>query len=221
MLKKILPIVLIVLLAVPFFVQAQTFMPNDLWNSIKTYLNPLLVSWGWTFTEAEELLKMPQILYHLLIPMIGVLTIVYGFLETLKIFDNRTINIILSIVIGLTFLYSGFFFKIVEWMFRSMGIISVFVFGLMFVGGIWLYKKRRLAEWGTISSIEGTFADLSEDLRKQLSNRRKDYEELTKKLAEEKNWLKRIQIKDRMRELRKEIDNIASRAKELKEEKEI
>jgi len=219
--SKIIPIFLIVLLAVPFFVQAQTFMPGDLWSSIKTYLNPLLVSWGWTPMEAEKLLKMPQILYHLLIPMIGVLTIVYGFLETLKIFDNRTINVILSIVIGITFLYSGFFFKVVEWMFRSMGIVSVLVFGLMFIGGIWLYKKRRLSEWGTLASIEGTFADLSEDLKQQLSNRRKEYEELTKKLVEEKNWLKRNRIKSRMREVKKEIDNILSRAKELKEEKEI
>jgi len=165
-------------------------------------------------------LGIPGLIYHLLIPMAAVFVIVYGFLEKINIFDNKTINIVLTIIIGLTSLYSGIVFIAVEWMFRFMGLFSVFVFGLMFVFGIWFYKNRRLGEWSSAAATEGTFSDLSDDLRKDISNRRKEYEQLAKQLTEEKKWWERRKISGRMKQVKKEIDNSLSRARELREERE-
>jgi len=165
-------------------------------------------------------LGIPGLIYHLLIPMAAVFVIVYGFLEKINIFDNKTINIVLTIIIGLTSLYSGIFFIIIEWMFRFMGLFSVAIFGLMFVLGVWFYKNRRLAEWSSAASVEGTFSDLSNDLRKEISNRRKEYEQLAEQLAGERKWWNRRNISSRMKRINKEINDALSRAKELREERE-
>jgi uncharacterized membrane protein len=172
--------------------------------------------------------------------MIGVLVIVYGFLETIKIFDNRTINVILSFVIGFTLFYSGTFFKLVNWVFAVMGTFSVVVFGLMFFTGIWLYKRKRGAEWNTSTLISQAYEEGAKSLHDQLNGKREEYAKLMKRFAEistrkdRRRFLifpgsifpgsfgqERFEITLRMRQVKKEIDQLIENIKLFKEEKEL
>jgi len=235
MIKKLLPLILFLLLTVPSIVQAPVGpigkspppVPPSPPLDTAMVLNYIIDFTKWYLTDqlgipispaATAVTVVLSAFFGFILPVAGVFLIVYGFLDILKIFQQNWINSSLSIIICLVFLWSGWYAKAVYTIFRISGFLAVVVFALMFISGIWLYKKRRTAEWGSRAAIEGTFQDVAKNLTQSLADKRKEYQNITRRFAREKSWMKRNSMRARMKDIQKEIDNILSRIKELREE---
>ncbi len=96
----------------------------------------------------DEWLYTPGIIYLFIIPLTGVIVIVYGFLDSMQIFPNINVNLILSIVIGFGIIPVGVFTKMVTLLFGIMGAYSTAAFTFLFIFGIVAVIKERMGGWG-------------------------------------------------------------------------
>ncbi len=169
------------------------------------------------FGLPSEWTVFPEFLYYFILPLLGIMVIVYGFLNNMKIFDNDRLNIILAVIIGLAALISNIFMGFVKLIFGLLGPISVGAFGLLFLGGLGYISKKKRAEWGTKSAVLSTYHGEAEKLKKDLGMYRNMYSELMKKYARTKDDKERKRIENRMKGLKKEMDNLEVRLEEMKD----
>jgi len=165
----------------------------------------------------QEWVEFPKLLYYYILPILAVVVIVYGFLDTMRIFDNNTINLILSIIIGLMLLISRILPTIVKFVIGVLGPISVVAFGLLFLGGLGYISKRKRGEWGTKSAVISTYHSEADRLKKDLETYRGLHSKLMKRYARTSDDKKRKQIEKKISTLKKEMDNLEVRLEELKD----
>ncbi|RLI98410.1 MAG: hypothetical protein DRP00_02045 [Candidatus Aenigmatarchaeota archaeon] len=82
-------------------------------------------------------------LKYVVIPFLGICSVIYGFLDNVKIFPQHRINVVLAILIALSTIHSGAFTFLVAALFATLGIFSVIVFFFLFFFG--LYGLLKLA----------------------------------------------------------------------------
>jgi len=169
------------------------------------------------FGLPPEWMVFPELLYYFILPLTGIMVIVYGFLDTMRIFDNEKINIILSVIIAFTALISTIFVGFVKLVFGLLGPISVGAFALLFLAGLGYISKRKRGEWGTKSAVMSTYHDEAERLRKDLESSRSLNSKLLKEYARTKDGKKRGEIEKKLKTLKNEIDNLEVRLEELKD----
>jgi len=165
----------------------------------------------------HEWTQFPEFLYYFILPLAGIMTIVYGFLDQMKIFEDPKINKILAVVIAFSALVSRAFIGIVKLMFGLLGPISVGVFAIIFISGLGYMIKKKNMEWGTRGSVLETYYDEAERLKNDLKENRDMYSKLMKEYARTKDDKKRKGIEKRVGELKKEIDNLEVRLEEMKD----
>lgn len=83
----------------------------------------------------KEWMYVPAIIYLFIIPFAGIYTIVWAFLKSLNIFENR-VNRILALLITFLSIPVGWFVRLTWLLFAGMGIWSVAVFAATFIVGI-------------------------------------------------------------------------------------
>ena len=96
---------------------------------------------------------VPAIIYLFILPFAGIYTIVWAFLETLKIFKQKNINRTLALIITFLTIPVGLFVKMVWVLFSFMGAWSVAIFTATFVVGIF-FKGYGITYKEYYNSIE-------------------------------------------------------------------
>jgi len=146
------------------------------------YLEFVIGVFGW--------LHETNLLFCVIIPILGVFFVTYGFLETIRIFKIPWINVALAILMALTFTSLSVLNRIIGMLFQGMGLWGIIVFSLMFFVGTWLLYRRRQAEWGTQAGVASAFKEETRTLRHQLRVKRREYSMLVHQLAESENVCK-------------------------------
>lgn len=97
----------------------------------------------------KDLSRFPALFYFVFLPFIGTFIVIYGILDKLKIFDNKRINVLLSLLFSVSLLYFGIFLIIIEliYSFSSFTIVILFALLLIFAVLMWSRKTyRRIRE---------------------------------------------------------------------------
>lgn len=103
------------------------------------------------FTIQDILLQWQSIgVFDYLLPFLLILAIVFGILSYLKIFgDNRGVHIIISFVIALLSLNSGFIQAITAELFPRLGVGLVVILTVLILTGMFIADdERRFWGWG-------------------------------------------------------------------------
>ena len=111
-----------------------------------------------------EWLYMPAIFYLFVIPFLGLLAIVEGFLDPLKDIWGNWIHLI-AFAIAFLSIPTGIFGRIVGAMFAAMGIYSVFAFGFLFFFAV-IYTVIKTLRAGGFTSSE-TYKELEVELEQK------------------------------------------------------
>jgi len=157
------------------------------------------------------LLNSQLIIWYCILPLLGIAFVVYGFLDTIRIFNSKFINGALSVIVAAVTIPLGLFLVIVSTLFAMMGVYAVGAFVLLFFVGVGFVASGLLRGWKA-GAIEQRLFD----------------EEIRSNINQIRTYKKRIELcKREIRELenkvdKKEIDSNMARRKisELEEEKE-
>lgn len=147
---------------------------------------------------------------------IATFVIIYGFLDEIRIFYNKTINLILALTIMFASISSGAFIVIVSRLFRLMGYYGVGIFSMLFFVGVWYYYQKRRAEWQTVAGVYSIYSEEEKHLRTELAMITRDIGETTKRLARETDPTRRAEIEkslitlsDKRRDIEERLDELA------------
>lgn len=181
--KTILSMIFILIfLATPVFAQQSTSLQNYLASSF----NPDTLAQFLFPGLPPEYLRIPQIIWYVIVPFIAVFTVIYGFLQELRLFryTSNKINIVLAFAMSLLLLPSGALTFIVVQLYSFGAAFAAIIFGIVFIVGVFMWMiASGYRFWGTVS-IESTYVKAISNLNKdiyRLRKRRKDiYEQITK-----------------------------------------
>lgn len=213
--SKLIPL-LVILISISCVFAQSTLRTKSQWETafFKTLKYEIFVK---VLDLPAEWVEFPEFIYYFLFPILGVIVIVYGFLDTMRIFDNNSINIILAVIIGFSFQISGFLGSIVKITFGLLGPISVVAFALLFVGGLGFISKKKRAEWGTKAGVMSTYHDEADRLQRDLKEKRELHSKLMRKYARAKNRGERHRIEKNIKKVKEELDNLEVRLEEMKD----
>lgn len=110
----------------------------------------------------EDWLYVPVLIYFVLIPILGVTTLVYGVLNGMRLFTSG-IHFTLALLAGLSIVPLGFLVRVVATVFVFMGASSTIVIGGLFGFGLVFIIMQALYGWGFTTA--GTYRGLSMDHR--------------------------------------------------------
>ena len=96
------------------------------------------------FTIPVEYTTSPEIFHMVIIPFIGTFVVIWGILNRIKI--RRMWGAIISFIITLALLFTGYLFILVDYLFNSYGILAVDAFFIIvsLVVGIWGFRRVGL-----------------------------------------------------------------------------
>ncbi|MEM5815061.1 MAG: hypothetical protein QXD89_01055 [Candidatus Aenigmatarchaeota archaeon] len=145
---------IILLFVVPQFVPYPTYL--EVPASFRAYPLPRFAA---QFLEMlglpSEWMYVPAVIYLFILPFAGIYTLVWAFLQTIKIFEgvSPNVNRVLAFVITFLTIPIGWFVKIVWIVFSFLGIWSVVIFGITFVlslffRGYSIVEKERYEAMG-------------------------------------------------------------------------
>ncbi len=124
--KKYLLAVLFLLL-IPISVNAQ--------NLLTRFLN---IPENWTEPQ--------NIIYFVFIPFFGTFTVIWGILTSTKakIFENKKVNVLLSLIFAVALFYSGIMPAIVLYLFAYGGVFAVIIFFILFFVLTSLFGAKKI-----------------------------------------------------------------------------
>jgi hypothetical protein len=132
-------------------------------------------------------LYFPAFIYYAIIPMAGVMLILYGFLDMLRIFGpgRSSVNMALAILIGLSTVPMGSFVSTISVLFGILGIYVTAVFGVLMFVGVFFIGSGLLGGWRA-GALE---ARLFEDEERDLINAER---KLQKEISDDEKMVKEI-----------------------------
>jgi len=140
------------LLIFPQLVFAQQF--TDLQNYLGGWFSPESLIKFLFPGYPDEWLRVPQVLYYVIIPFITAFTVLYGLLMELRIFRNQPrVNTLLAFLMAFLMMPSGILTYIVTIFYAGGAFIGVMAFIIVFIIGvlIWGYGTS-FRFWGTYSA---------------------------------------------------------------------
>lgn len=155
---------------------------------------------------------------------VAIWMITYGFLSVLRIFRRqRWINVglsfimsVLTILVPVPIINKPIAKTIAMYILQFAGLWSVAVFGLMFIVGVWLYFKRRKADWSSQASVAAGYDEVVKGLRQELSSERAILIDLTQRLANTVTADKRGEIEKKITTVKDNVRSIENRLEELR-----
>jgi hypothetical protein len=99
-----------------------------------------------TIGVPDQWLWTPGFIYLFVVPLVGILLIVYGFLDAMQIF-NVNVNFLLALVIAFATIPFGILTKTVIYMFALMGTYSTGAFTFLFIFGVAYVVINRMTGW--------------------------------------------------------------------------
>ena len=140
-----LPIIFVVLLFGAGFISgsSMTVPDNQKTTPMPSYMAPIFRGLGFP----ADWLYFPAFIYYAIIPMAGVVLILYGFLDRLMIFREPNVNVLLAIFMGLSTIPMGAFVSTVALLFGFVGVYATIIFGILMVAGIGFVGSGLLGGW--------------------------------------------------------------------------
>jgi len=193
-----------------------TFVIGDALDGIMAYFDTIAILAAWT----------PFILLVLLVilPAITVYTIIYGFLMEIRIFRNKTVNLIIALSIGSSAIFLPLppfgvpvFGLLVAFLFGAMAWWAIFVFSIMFFVGVWYLFLTRRAKWGTTSAVYGAYQDEAKGLSFELRAINESLADAMRRMAKETDPNTRAGIEASVRELTDRKNDLSERIREMEE----
>ncbi len=153
--------------------------------------------------------------WYFLAPIAVIGVVVYGFLDTLRLFRNRTVNILLAIFIALISIPTNVFTTFVATLMAILGTYSVSAFFIVFVVGVFFISA------GTIRRVRGEFTPGLESLENKIRYKQDELRRLESSDLPRTNpvaYARRIkEINEELRDYESQKDAI----KHLKKEEKI
>lgn len=126
---------------------------------------------------SSEWLRIPDVLYYVILPFIAAFTVIYGILRELRIFRTNVpnkVNIILAFCMTFMLLPSGVLTWVITILYAGSAFIGIMAFGVVFLIGIILWAYGTTARlWNEYSpnALTGAIKDYNNrylDLQKHL-----------------------------------------------------
>jgi hypothetical protein len=136
----------------------------------------------------EEWLRMPNILYYVLVPFIVAWTVVYGLLNELKIFRsyiNWKVNFIIAFCMAFMLLPSGILIYLVTILYSFGTFFAVLCFGVLFILGTFFWARHRYNEWDNESFSVKQWQKTIDNSVKEAENQSKQVVQKQKKQRDE------------------------------------
>lgn len=113
---------------------------------------------------SREWLRIPDVLYYVILPFIAAFTVIYGLLRELRIFRHapNKVNIILAFCMAFLLLPSGIITLLVTILYAGGAAIGMIAFGVLFIIGIvlWFYgTTARLWDEYSPKALAGAIKD--------------------------------------------------------------
>jgi len=184
----------------------------DIINWFRSILAVILVE---VFRFPSDWVEFPKFVKYVLVPFLGIFTIVYGFLRELRIFKRTKWSIpVLTFLITFSTMPLGFFVTIVNWVFQILGTWSVLMFGFIFFIGVLYYAKVRKAEWGSAVASAQIENEVLDSIRKHLKEFYEERSDLVAEMADARG--KRLQdLSARIQKIDEEINTTGAKIKEI------
>jgi len=185
--------------------------------------------------------SLKDMFYLYVIPFLGTCVIVFGLLSKFNIFDNKKVNIILSLLFAIALLYTGTMLEIARFMYSFGAFAGTMGFFIIFLIGIWMHGKGKMYGRGGWQSqyrdieintkeLKSNQEELGETERKidhiggRLRNiaskiERMDSPSAKRKLVSLEAKLKqeKISLEEKIGSIKDKIENAANRLKEASE----
>lgn len=136
---------------------------------------------------------LPAIIYLFFVPFLALFALFFGFLEMIGIFNDK-IRVILSFAAAFSTIPLGWFTKFVSAVFASFGMSSLYVFAVLFLGGLIITVSEKSAEWGL--KIKGFEKEVEEGIKKikKEEEMREEFNQLIKKAEDLKIMIEKIKL---------------------------
>jgi len=182
-----------VLSAVSVF--AQDSMNFDLQNYLGDWFNvESLVKFIFP-NFPDEWLRVPQVIWYVIVPFITAFTVLYGLLIELRIFRNMPkVNTMLAFCMAFLLLPSGMLTWIVTIFYAGGAFIGVMGFIFVFIAGVFIWGYGTSWRfWGTYGSARGIARDVH-GINRQISDISKQIIDLDIKIKNENSADKRAKL---------------------------
>ena len=134
---KKLVVLFAILILTPTLVSAQIdTYPTEFWNpqALAEWLFPGM---------SKDWVRMPNLIYYVIVPFITAVAVIYGILGQLRIFRDWKTNLIISLCFAFLLLPSGILTTIVNIFYATGAFIGLISFGVLFVVGTLLWAVGR------------------------------------------------------------------------------
>jgi hypothetical protein len=115
-------------------------------------------------------LRIPDVLYYVILPFIAAFTVIYGLLRELRIFRHapNKVNVILAFCMAFLLLPSGIITLLVTILYAGGAALGMIAFGILFIIGIvlWFYgTTARLWDEYSPKALAGAIKDYDNEYR--------------------------------------------------------
>lgn len=166
-----------------------------------------------------EWLKVPQVLWYVILPFIAVFTVIYGFFKELRIFRHapNKVNIVLAFAMAMLLLPSGALTLIVTYLYAFSAAFAAIVFGVVFIIGVILWGIGTSWRWWGEASYERAYARQMSTMYKDLKTLRQERIRLVSKLGDAADENARQNIVKQIESIDARLKTADERLKTVKE----
>ena len=127
----------------------------------------------------------PNFLAQIIVPLVALFVITYGFMINIDIFGrkNRWINVVLTVLMIFATIPTGVFGRVIFFVFQWGPRYAFVMWALLFVIGVWSIFSKTRARMGTEAAVAQTKWDLIKEEKNQLKELMVTESELLRQLA--------------------------------------
>jgi uncharacterized protein YqgQ len=214
-----------VLILTSSFVQAQQTW-SEAWA--QSWFGATRYLWVTIFGLPEEWMRIPTIIYNVIIPFIALFAVSLGFLRQLRIF-SRAPNIEVAIAFCMAFatLPSHAFIVFVGWSLALMGGSAWVAFTCLFIGGIIFYSWGRLWGFRAEKEVATRYLEIAQKTKGEIEKFIKDEEKIRKMemdltdayarglLTKERYETQMMALREKMMRIEQQKESLMERLREI------
>jgi len=200
------------ILSIIFSLQIHSVLAQDILSS---YGDAVTQFASTTLGIPSEWLRLPLLIYNVVIPFLGIMAVSLGMLKQLRIFPRAPqIEILLAFLMAFSTLPSKAFVTFVTLTLGVMGGWAYLVFIFLFFVGSAFFSVIRIHGWKAEMSAEKALLGAAEDLNKRLEQIAQQREAL--EIAYANKQIDPDKFNKRMEELDKQYADLTTRIRNLR-----
>jgi len=211
--KKLLALFLILILVPSFVLGFDWSWPR---GSLRDHLKRLLKGLPVTYYNNPK-----DIIYFIILPLIGSFLIIWQFLEKIRIFDKKLFkNVTVNMILAAIMTFALFYYEVITWIIAMMysigGTIAVAGFFAIFTVGVFLLGRKKHDQLLNEAEMAGGMVRDIGSIRRQIKNTRKELDLVREELTDTTSDYRRDSLKERQNNLRNELNRLRAELKALK-----